>query len=218
MEPVDKKISIENELKRKLIHLSSSGIAIFYWFSSKDVTLPIIGLMFLISISLDLLRYFSPKFNEIFLKLFGKILRHHEIEKNGLVFSGSTCLLCSCLILIIFFPKIIAVMAILIMTVSDTAAALYGKNFGKIHIKNKTLEGSLAFFISGLFVIFLTPKFDYSFTEYSIAIFTLIVTCLSEYIPFDIDDNLTIPIIFATLYFLLFKLFLNNSICLLSVV
>ena len=109
-------------------------------------------------------------------------------------------------------------MAILIMTVSDTAAALYGKNFGKIHIKNKTLEGSIAFLISGLFVIFLTPKFDYSIAEYLIAIITLIITCLSEYLPYDIDDNVTVPIIFASLYLILIKIFLYNDICLLSVV
>lgn len=218
MEPIGKKISINNELKRKLIHLSSSGIAIFYWFNQKELTLIIISLMFIISLAFDLARFFSPKFNEMFVKYFGKILRHHELEAKGIVFSGSTYLLFSCIILIFFFPKIIAVMAILIMTVSDTAAALYGKNFGKIHIKNKTLEGSIAFLISGLFVIFLTPKFDYSVAEYLIAIVTLIITCLSEYLPYDIDDNVTVPIIFASLYLILIKIFLYKDICLLSVV
>lgn len=210
MESVEGKISIGNELKRKLIHLSSSAIPIFYLFNTKELTLIILVILFSITLLVDLLRVFSPAFNKFFLSMLRPILREHEAETDckKLVFTGSTCLLFSCIFCIFLFPKEIAVMAILILTICDTTAALVGKNFGKIHYNNKTLEGTITFFLTGVIIIFLTPKITNTASEYFIAFTALLFASIAEFLPTKIDDNISVPIVFSIIYYILFKLFL----------
>lgn len=208
MESVDSKISIANEFKRKLIHLSSSVIGFFYWFNTKELTLSIIIILFSITLTVDLVRYFSPSFNRFFLSILRPILRDHEVDSKKIVFTGSTCLLFSCILCIYFFPKEIAVMAILILTICDTTAALIGKNYGKIAYKNKTLEGTITFFLTGAIIIFLTPKITGSTLEYFIAFTALLFASIAEFLPTKIDDNISVPIVFSVIYYVLFKIFL----------
>lgn len=208
METVDDKISMGNEFKRKLIHLSSSAIGFFYLLNSKDLTLTILVILFLITLSVDFLRYFSPAFNNFFLSILRPILRGHEADSKKIVFTGSTCLLFSCIVCIYFFPKEIAVMAILILTICDTTAALIGKNFGKISYHNKTVEGTVTFFITGAIIVLLTPKITNTVTEYFIAFFALLLASLSEFLLSKIDDNISVPLVFSIVYYVLFKIFL----------
>lgn len=208
METVEDKISMGNEFKRKLIHLTSSSIGFFYLFNSKELTLSILVILFLITLSVDLLRYFSPAFNKFFLSILRPILRGHEADFKKIVFTGSTCLLFSCIVCIYFFPKEIAVMAILILTICDTTAALIGKNFGKISYHNKTVEGTITFFITGVVIVLLTPKIKGSISEYLIAFFALLLASLSEFLLSKIDDNISVPLVFSIVYYTLFKIFL----------
>lgn len=208
MESVDSKISISNEFKRKLIHLSSSSIGFFYWFNTKELTLWIIVILFSITLTVDLLRYYSPSFNKFFLSILRPILRDHEADSKKIVFTGSTCLLFSCILCIYFFPKEIAVMAILVLTICDTTAALIGKNYGKIAYSNKTLEGTLTFFFTGAIIIFLTPKITGTTIEYFIAFTALLFASIAEFLPTKIDDNISVPIVFSVIYYVLFKIFL----------
>jgi dolichol kinase len=208
LESVDGKISIANEFKRKLIHLSSSSIGFFYWFNTKELTLIILVIMFAITFTVDLLRYFSPSFNKFFLSLLRPILREHEADSKKIVFTGSTCLLFSCIFCIYFFPKEIAIMAILVLTICDTTAALIGKNYGKIAYNNKTLEGTITFFLTGAIILFVTPKIAGSTAEYFIAFIALLFASIAEFIPTKIDDNISVPIVFSVIYYILFKIFL----------
>jgi dolichol kinase len=208
LESVDGKISIVNEFKRKLIHLSSSSIGFFYWFNNKELTLSILVILFTITLTVDLLRYFSPSFNKFFLSMLRPILREHEADSKKIVFTGSTCLLFSCIVCIYFFPKEIAIMAILILTICDTTAALIGKNFGKITYHNKTVEGTITFFITGAIIILLTPKITNTVPEYFIAFFALLLASLSEFLLSKIDDNISVPLVFSIVYYVLFKIFL----------
>ena len=208
MEEVRSKISIENELKRKLIHLSSSVIAITYLFVDRQLMLIMIGALLIISLAMDLMRYYSVDFNRLYLRFLKPILRLHELSSKGVVLTGATYLLLAAFISILIFPGEIAVMAILVMTVCDTSAALVGKYFDKSKIAAKTLEGSLAFFISGLIVIFVTPKMTESNYEYLIAIAALFLTTLVELIPFKIDDNIIIPVFFGLVYLISVNIFL----------
>ncbi len=96
----------------------------------------------------------------------------------------------------------------LITIFSDSFAAIFGKIYGKHFIKNKTIEGSLAFFISGVLIILLTPKVTISVKEYYLGAAAVFITSLFDLIPFKVDDNILIPLFFGTVYFVLIKIFL----------
>lgn len=207
MEDSKHKISILNEIKRKGIHLSSSVIPVFYYYNTKELTLIILGAMLAGSVTIDILRYYVKDFTKFYNKIFYTILRPHEKAEGKLAFTGATYLVFAALVCILIFPKEIAITSILILTISDSFAALVGKYAGRIRFKDKSLEGSLAFFISGLIIIFLTPKVSGDADEYIAVIGALIITTFIEVIPVKIDDNILIPLSFGALYFLLLNLF-----------
>jgi dolichol kinase len=59
----------------------------------------------------------------------------------------------------------------------------------------KSLEGTLAFFISAIVVVLFTPKLNGSITEYFIGILAAAIGAIVENVSFGyLDDNLSIPI------------------------
>ena len=101
-------------------------------------------------------------------------------------------LLCLCL-----FEKEVATIALTVMLISDSAAALVGRSIGKVKIyKNKTLEGTLAFFISAVVInLLFWPLYSFGIKS----IFACVVATLAEVYEdkIKIDDNLSIPLSFA---------------------
>jgi dolichol kinase len=207
LENTNQKIHIKNELLRKCIHVSYSSIAFIYLFFGWELTVILLSLGVFFMISLDIARAYSKSVRSIYMKVFGKVLRDNEVDNRKNLFTGGTYLVISTYIIILFFPMPVAVTSVFLITYSDSLAAIIGKRFGRIKIFYKTLEGSIAFFLSGLLIIFLTPKVTHDSFELQISIFSLIVTTIFEVLPVKIDDNLYLPFIFSSVYFLLLKLF-----------
>lgn len=105
------------------------------------------------------------------------------------------------LLTIISFPKSVAIASILTLGIGDPLSALIGIKFGKHHIvKEKTLEGSLAFFLSCFFCILfplLLGTNNPSFSVFIVSLLTSLMVSSFEMLPIKIDDNLTIPIFTA---------------------
>jgi dolichol kinase len=208
MEEVRNKISFASELKRKLIHISSSWIAFACLFLSKDIMLVIIGSAFFGCLLFDVFRVYSKGFNDFYLKYIGPVLRSHEYHIKKITFTGATYLMFAALLCIIIFPREVAFAAILLMTIGDAAAAIVGKSYGKVNIFTKTLEGSIAFFVSGLIIIVLMPKLTTDPNELYVGIAAVILTSIIEVMPLKLDDNITVPLVFGLSYITFFKLFL----------
>lgn len=112
----------------------------------------------------DLARLFSPALNKIVLKIMGPLMRDEEEFKLSAQLFYIMGLSCAAL----FFPKPIAVQAILTLAWLDPIASLYGTKFGKITWKRalhtpfphlttipdrvgaKTIEGSAVGFIAAI--------------------------------------------------------------------
>jgi len=74
-------------------------------------------------------------------------------------------------------------------------AALFGRKFGKHKFLLKSLEGTLAFFVSACIVVLFTPKIGNFPEEYIIGFGAAFVGAIVENISSNlIDDNLSIPI------------------------
>ena len=202
-------IHYRDEIFRKLIHLCSLSIPVVYYFIPRSTALIILGIMTVVALFLDLGRYLSPAIGKIFYKFFGFLLRKHELDHKKRNLNGATYVLLSAFICVLIFPKVIVITAFAILIISDSMAALIGRRFGKHKFLFKSLEGTLAFFISGIVVVLLSPKIEYMLSEYIIGFVSTALGAIVENVSFGLaDDNLVIPISIGFAMWLLYLIFL----------
>ena len=204
------------ELARKFIHLSSVSIAIIYCAITKELALVLLVPLFFGFLLVDLMKNFIPPLSRWYHDTFDPMLREHELEKEPLQFNGATYISFSALLLVLIFPKIIAITCFSLVAVSDTMAALAGKKFGRHRIGEKSLEGSLAFLVSALLIVAIVPRLDLTagiitaITATAVEAFTLRIN------RYKIDDNLTIPLVSAFICYLYYILVIPHELPLLE--
>ncbi len=186
---------MKGELLRKSTHLAGLTIPVIYFFLDKPTMLIFVGLLTGFAFTVELTKWCSPRFADLFFRILAPLLRSHE--RKGAI-TGATYYLVSAFLCILFFAKVLAIVCIFFMVLGDTAAALVGKMWGKTKlIAGKSLEGSAACFIvcTIIALVKLNPI---------IAIVGALVATLVELTPFPIDDNLTVPLISgAVMHFLM---------------
>lgn len=84
---------------------------------------------------------------------FGRMLRTHESAGARQSLTGATFMLIGAFLCLLFFSQWIAAVSMAVMLVADTAASLIGRRFGRISFGGKTLEGCLAYLVSGVAVV-----------------------------------------------------------------
>jgi dolichol kinase len=200
--------SYGTEILRKGIHLTSLLIPIVYSFVSKQTALTILVPLTLAFSLSDIARLWIPSVGRWYSRVFGFLLRAHEKNDEGRHLNGATYVLLSATLLILFFPKVIVITAFAILIVSDTSAALIGRRFGKHRFMTKSVEGSLAFFVSALVVVAVSPKLAYLPAEYVLGAAAALVGALVEASAIGLDDNLSIPLSVGGLMWIMYALFL----------
>jgi len=204
----NKEISYTQEILRKLIHLVSLSIPIGYYILDLDLILKLLIPISLLFILGDLLTKSNNKIRDIVFSKFGKLMRKHELGHHYIL-NGASWVLISSLLMIIVFPKSIAIISLSILIISDTFAALIGRKYGKITILNKTLEGSIAFFVSAYITFSVWGViFDFSSDFYIFGTIGVFWGTIIELISkrFQIDDNISIPLMIGTLLWLFSEL------------
>jgi dolichol kinase len=176
------------EIRRKLVHLSSLAFPIGYSLTSRETVLWAAVPLFLGFLAADLLRRCHGWTASVFERYFlGTVLR--ERERTALM--GSTYFLFSTILTVCFFSKPVAIASLFILVISDTCAAWVGRGIGRIRFsERKTLEGSLAFLVSALAIVWLTPGIGRVG-----GVFAAVVATIAELLPWDVDDNLTLPLV-----------------------
>ena len=171
--------------------------------------LTLVGTGTLIMILLDLLKAYTFTFENLYIKVFGRILRDDEKDFKKNLFTGGTYYALGIFLALLLFPKEVAILSILIMIWCDTMAALIGKKFGKRKIiGDKSIEGSLAFVITGILLVFILQMFFTEYNLYKAGFITVFLAAVFEQISFiRINDNLSLPV-FSGIVFLI----LNNFI------
>ena len=191
------------ELVRKAIHLCSLSIPIVYYFISRQVALWIIIPLTIAFVAVDIARYYYPPVQQWFYRWFGSLLRPRESNAAHKRLNGATYVLISATICIFLFPKPIAITSFSILIISDLMAALIGKRFGRHRFFGKTIEGSLAFFLSAVVVVLLAPKVHNQAGEYLIGTVAAAAGTIVEALPIEIDDNLSIPLVIGAIMWVL---------------
>jgi len=148
----------------------------------------------------DVIRFRYPTINALSLKLFGHVMRREELKSV----SGNSFFVVGVLIVTAFFPKSIALLAILYLAVGDPVAAIIGTNWGKHRLPfgKKSFEGSFANFLAAWIVTLAFGLFYLGAPVGNAALLALMgatASVISEGIPSRINDNFTIPVISALL-------------------
>ena len=186
-------ISLKEEIQRKLIHLVSGIIPILVLIYGKDFILPKLVLVTVIFVFID---FFKSKLNwilNVYKFFFKTISREHELN----CFTGASWLLLGYLFVLSIFPESIAVFSMFLLSISDSFAAIVGKCFGETKLYLKTLEGSFAFLISGFLIAIFFQEIPLS-----LKIITVVIATIAEALPLKVNDNLTIPVLSASVCYL----------------
>ncbi|MEJ2307096.1 MAG: hypothetical protein P8Y30_06090, partial [candidate division WOR-3 bacterium] len=113
--------------------------------------------------------------------------------RQGMI-TGTTALLIANIIVIAFFNKQVAIVSLVYMLFGDTASAIIGTKYGKVKMGDKTLEGSLAFFITVMVIALLFSQWSGIRIHLIILIFGAIAATITEALPIEINDNLTVAL------------------------
>lgn len=154
------------------------------------------------------MRIHNERFKKFYLKLLEPVLRDHEVDNTKALFTGGTYIILGFLICVIIFPQPIAIASMFVIIFCDSFAAIMGKVYGKHFVGNKSIEGSAAFFVTGIVLILLTPKVTGSIKEYYFGVIAVFLTTIFELFQNKIDDNIIIPVFFGLVYLALLKFFL----------
>ena len=169
------------ELKRQIVHASGILLVLVLQVFGKWNTAMLILGTIIILIIVGRMRYFSkPKI----LKDLEKKVKGYERPKE-IPLKGPITFFIGSLFAIIIFPETIAFVCIVVLAISDAVSTLIGKTYGKHKLWQSSAEGSLAFFISTLLIMFLFAPEKALLVAFGVT--------LVEMLP-HIDDNLTIPL------------------------
>ncbi len=187
-------MSFKKECKRKILHFTGLFVIIFYLLFEEYTVHPriyMIGLLCSILFFFLFADFFRIRkiFPEEHIEVMNHFNRDYEVES----LSATTYFTLAALISVILFQKEVVFAAILVGLFADASAALVGMSVGRIHIyNNKTLEGTLTFFLVSLACLYIF------FQSWLILIVALMVT-LAELFVFYFNDNLALPLICALL-------------------
>ena len=185
-----------SEYWRKACHIFAGlSISFAYLWLPKDIFLCLFFPMAVAYIIVDLARFKIKWLERIYLLAAKTFLRDEEYSRptTGFYFFVGSALT------IILFPKQIAIGTLIVLALSDPLAALIGQRYGRHRIWNKTIEGSMAFFISAWLI--LTLYFGGEPFKHLIPAFA---GTLVELAPCPIDDNLSIPLVIGLSYVIFF--------------
>ncbi len=183
---------------RKIWHiLTGSSVILAYYQSNANIhffgwiCLSVAAFGF----SSDFTRMNLKKYNELVLKVMGPLMR--KSEQDG--FSGLPFYALGAGLSIFFYQKDIALLSILFLIFADPIASFVGVSIGKDKIlPNKSLQGTVAaFFVCNLVaMIYIMDSGASSINMLAFAVLVGLVGAISELVStFNIDDNLTIPVV-----------------------
>jgi len=185
-------------LLRKLWHITTGSIGLlFFTRSPQDQQFWgfIVLAIALSGFAIDITRARYRLINHIVIKFMGPLMRRSE--KEGM--SGLPFYALGVSIALFSYQRDIAILSVMFLVFSDPLSSFFGVLYGKDKIlPNKSLQGAVAgFFVCYLITLFYTMNHVTLGNHILIfAVLAGLIGALSELVSaFNVDDNLTIPVL-----------------------
>ena len=149
----------------------------------------------------DFLRLHLNPFKDIFIILFGSLLRRRELTS---LTGGSYLMLASLVCMLVYGGGLfgttvgqgrgVFIAAVSFLAVGDTLAAVVGLSVGRIRMFRKTLEGTLAGLAACVcvaWVVAVLPGLD---LPLAVGILGAVSASVVEALPIEVNDNVVIPV------------------------
>ncbi len=183
---------------RKVWHIAtgSTGLYLFLKTSQDTQLWAFIALAIaLMGFVGDIARSRFPAMNKMVLTVMGPLMRRSE--RDGM--SGLPFYALGVSLALFFYKRDIAILSIMFLVFSDPLSSFFGVLYGKDKIMpNKSLQGAVAGFFT-CYLITLFYAMNTSAVGTHLLIFSVaagVIGALSELVSaFNIDDNLTIPVL-----------------------
>lgn len=202
-------IPYKAELLRKSLHLLALVIPAGMFYLGKYTSLLILVPFCMLAILLEIARVRSPAVANQIERLFGTMMRSKERSQTGapVAINGATWVLLSATLLVFIFPVKVAAVSMIMFMVSDAAAALVGRKFGRFNwgTSPKTIEGSLAFLATAFLCLSV-----FSILPARESLLVAVIAMVLEITPIPLNDNLYVPLVSAGVIYSLLK-FLNAA-------
>ncbi|MBR4718489.1 MAG: phosphatidate cytidylyltransferase [Lentisphaeria bacterium] len=193
-------IPYRQEVLRKMVHLSSLWMPFALFYLPWQFNVIMFGTFAVLNVLIEIAVFHGvPGVTPLYKKLFGKMAR--ESEPGKFRFSGAPPMYASACLTALCFSHRVAACAFAILILSDTSAALIGRKWGRHRFFNgKSLEGSLAFLLSGWIIAAgFCLAGGYSNAVLAVWLLGVAVSCVAEFFneQIHLDDNFTIPLMFG---------------------
>lgn len=193
--PQDRReISFSDEIKRKALHLLALVIPLGIWLTGRTLALIVLATLAALAVLADILRTRSQRFASAIYRYFALLMRPEECPPlNGpIVLNGATWVILSALLLIVLFPVEVAVGAFTTFMIADAAAAVVGRAIGRRRWPrtSRTVEGSSAFFVTGLSVML-----AFGWTSFWISVISVMAGTAAEIPSGPLNDNIRVPLV-----------------------
>lgn len=176
---------------RKFYHLVGGvGLLSLYYVLGRNQALWIYAILFIVVLVLDVARLKLPSVNRFVYSRFGGFIRNNEKQK----LTGTAPYILGIGLSLYAFSTDIASAAICFLAFGDVAATTIGERYGKTKIGAKSLEGTAAFIVAGLFVGLLLLPVAGVQLPLMIIVAGAVIAAAVELVPLA-NDNVTIPIV-----------------------
>ncbi len=187
---------------RKLFHLLGGiGLLSLYYVYGRDRALFLYGMLVVIVLLLEISRLKIPALNQFLYSHFESFIRKNEGNKlTGTI----PYILGVGLSLFVYSPEV-ATAAICFLAFGDVAATTIGERFGRTKIGNKSLEGTVAFFVVAILAGVLLISLGLVLKVWIIILGAFIAAGV-ELMPLSMNDNLVIPVLSGAAMELMLKI------------
>ncbi|HUI45718.1 MAG TPA: hypothetical protein VL122_07045 [Nitrospirota bacterium] len=176
---------------RKLFHLFGGlGLLSLYFVCGRYKALALYGVLVIIVLLVEIVRLKTPAWNLFLYSHFGSFFRKNEVKK----LSGTIPYILGVALSLYAFSAEVASTAICFLAFGDVAATTIGERYGRTKIGNKSLEGTAAFVIAAFLAGFLLRPLGLHLKAW-VMICGAIIAAGVELLPFEINDNLAIPVL-----------------------
>ncbi len=209
--PVRLHIRNDLHLARKIWHMLMGLVIVFVYMSgtSRSTGVMILGSVLGFDLLMESIRLRNPAWNQALLRFWGPLLRAHEVKQ----FSTVPHYVSAAMIAIGIFPKPVALLSILYLACGDPIASFFGILYGHKGPRfsnGKTVIGTAAGVLVCTLVTFIFLKTLNTIPDATIVALSFIGGIAGgtvELLPFDVDDNFTIPVISGFVLWLAFMVF-----------